>query len=136
MDEVAGLKDVTAFDVVMGIVYAVTAVVLIATAFILITRKYRVSKLEAVNKLEFITSRYNVYTNNTQFLFKVPFEMPVLLTLLDENRNPIEVLIKEKYGVGEHIYEFDIHKYSNGLFYLQLEADNVDMLRKIKINHA
>ena len=135
MDEVAGLNNSSAYDVIMGIVYGITAVVLIITSYIVFTRQFRRKKMEAINKLEFITSRYNVYTENSQFLFEVPFKMAIDLKLLDENEREIDVLINEEYSDGEHVYNFETTKYKNGIYFLKLSADNVDMLRKIKINH-
>ena len=135
MDEVAGLNDVNAFDIVMGLVYGVSAIVLVISAFVIYTRQFRRKKMEAINKLEFITSRYNVYTEQSQFLFKVPFNMVIQLDLLDEQENVVESLVNDEFTLGEHIYEFNVEKYNNGLYYLKLTADNVDMLRKIKINN-
>ena len=135
MDEVAGLNNSSTYDVVMGIVYGVSAFFLIVVSFIILTRKYRRKKMEAVNNLEFITSRYNVYTENSQFLFKVPFKMHIKLNLLNENDEPIEVLIDEEFEAGEHVYPFEALKYPNGLYFLDLKADNDNTLRKIKINH-
>jgi hypothetical protein len=135
MDADAGLNDVSTSDIIMGIVYGVSAIVLGVSAFMIYTKQFRRKKMEAVNKLEFITSRYNVYTEKSQFLFNVPFKMLIQLDLLDEQENVVESLVIEVFELGEHIYEFDVSKYSNGLYYLKLKADNVDMLRKIKINH-
>ena len=117
MDEVAGLNNSSAFDVIMGIVYGITAVVLIITSYIVFTRKFRRQKMEAVNKLEFITSRYNIYTENSQFLFEVPFKMAIDLKLLDENEREIDVLINEEYSDGEHVYNFETTKYKNGIIF-------------------
>lgn len=135
MDEVAGLNDSSAYDVIMGIIYGITAMVLLITSYIVFTKKFRRQKMEAINKLEFITSRYNVYTEKSQFLFDVPFKMAIDLKLLDENENEIDVLVNAEYDLGEHIYNFDVNKYPNGIYFLKLVADNVDMLRKIKIKH-
>ena len=135
MDEIAGLNDSSAYDVIMGIIYGITAIVLIVTSYIIFTRKFRRQKMEAINKLEFITSRYNVYTENSQFLFDVPFKMIIDLKLLDENENEVDALVNEEFEKGEHIYNFEVNKYANGIYFLKLAADNVDMLRKIKINH-
>lgn len=131
MNDAAGLNDSSFYDIAMGVFYAITALTLMVTAFIILTRKYRRNKIVAVNQLEFITSRYNVYTEDTQFLFNVPYDMHILLQLIDEN----ETLVNDDYTEGEHIYHFKISPYKTGLYYLKLHADNVDMLRKIKINH-
>ena len=135
MNDAAGLNDSSVFDVVMGILYGITAAVLIVTSYIILTRKYRRRKLEAINQLEFITSRYNVYDNDTQFLFNVPKETHIKLDLIDEYENIVETLVDSNFKEGEHIFEFKIKPYPTGLYYLKLHSDNVDMLRKIKINN-
>lgn len=137
MNEVAaGLNDSSAYDVIMGIVYGITALFLIITSYILFTRQFRRKKMEAVNKLEFVTSRYNVYTENSQFLFNVPFKMQVNLNLLNGEDKLIEVLVDSEFEQGEHVYNFNVNSFSNGHYFLQLKADNVDMLRKISIKHS
>jgi len=135
MNDAAGLNDSSIYDIAMGVFYAITALTLMVTAFIILTRKYRRNKIVAVNQLEFITSRYNVYTEDTQFLFNVPYDMHILLQLIDENEILVETLVNDDYTKGEHIYNFKVSNYKTGLYYLKLHADNVDMLRKIKINH-
>jgi len=134
MDNVAGLNDANSADIVRGVAYGVTAIILMITSYILYLKKYRASKTEVVNKLEFITSRYNIYTENVQFLYKVPFNMHISLNLTDEQDNIIEVLTNSDFEEGEHIFKFETSKYPNGVYYLDLKAKNVNMLRKIKIN--
>ena len=135
MDEVAGLNNSSAFDVIMGIVYGITAFVLVITSYILFTRRFRRQKMEAVNKLEFITSRYNIYKENSQFLFNVPFKMQINLNLLNEADEVTAVLVDAEFEKGEHVYNFNVDSFPNGHYFLQLKADNVDMLRKISIQH-
>jgi len=134
MDNVAGLNDANSADIVRGIAYGVTAIILMITSYVLYLKKYRASKTEVVNKLEFITSRYNIYTENVQFLYKVPFDMHISLNLTDEQDNIIEVLTNSDFEEGEHVFKFETSKYPNGVYYLDLKAENVKMLRKIKIN--
>jgi len=135
MDNVAGLNDASSADILMGVVYGVTAFVLIVVSFILFTRKYRRQKMEAINSLEFITSRYNIYKENAQFMFNVPYSMEIVVRLLDENDKEIDVLVNKVYEEGEHVYNFNVSNYPNGVYFLELKADNVNMLRKIKINN-
>jgi len=135
MNDAAGLNDSSFYDVAMGVFYAITALILIVTAFILLTRKFRRNKIVAINQLEFVTSRYNVYDGDTQFLFNVPHKMHINLQLIDDKENLIDTLVDDDFDEGEHIYHFKISPYQTGLYYLKLHADNVDMLRKIKINN-
>jgi hypothetical protein len=134
MDNVAGLNDANSQDIFRGIVYGITAIVLMITSYVLFTRKYRASKTEVVNTLEFITSRYNIYTENVQFLYKVPFKMHISLNLVDENENIVEVLTNSEFSEGEHVIKFESSKYANGFYFLELKAENINLLRKIKIN--
>ena len=135
MNDAAGLNDSSFYDVAMGVFYAITALVLIVVAFILLTRKFRRNKIVAINQLEFVTSRYNVYDEDTQFLFNVPHKMHINLQLIDDKENLIDTLVDDDFEEGEHIYHFKISPFKTGLYYLKLHADNVDMLRKIKINN-
>ena len=136
MDNVAGLNDASSQDIVRGIAYGFTAIILMITSYILYLKKYRASKTEVVNKLEFITSRYNIYNENVQFLYKVPFTMHISLNLTDENDTVIEVLTDTEFTSGEHVIQFETAKYPNGVYFLDLKAENINMLRKIKINMA
>ncbi len=135
MNDAAGLNDSSFYDVAMGVFYAITAIMLIVTAFVLITRQYRRKKIVAINQLEFITSRYNVYDEDTQFLFNVPHKMHIKLDLIDDKEQLVDALVDDEFEEGEHIYHFKISPYKTGLYFLKLHADNVDMLRKIKINN-
>lgn len=136
MDNVAGLNDANSQDIVRGIAYGITAIVLMVTSYILFLKKYRASKTDVINKLEFITSRYNIYTEDVQFLYKVPFAMHVSLNLTNEKDEIVEKLTDSEFSKGEHIIKFKTSKYPNGVYYLDLKAQNVKMLRKIKINMA
>ena len=90
--------------------------------------------MEAINKLEFITSRYNVYTEKSQFLFDVPFKMAIDLKLLDENENEIDVLVNAEYDLGEHIYNFDVNKYPNGIYFLKLSTKSgISVIKKMVV---
>jgi hypothetical protein len=134
MDNTAGLNDATNLDIIMGVLYGITALVLMFTAYVLFTKRFRRQKLEVVNSLKFTTSRYNVYSENGQFLLDVPTTMDVKLELLNEDESLNEVLIEKEFEEGEHIYKFDISKYETGFYYLKLSSSDIDLLRKIKIN--
>jgi len=136
MDNVAGLNDASSEDIVRGVAYGVTAIILMITSYVLYLKKYRASRTEVVNKLEFITSRYNIYHENVQFLYKVPFTMHISLNLTDENEKIVEILTNDEFTPGEHVIKFETEKYPNGIYFLELKAENINMLRKIKINMA
>ena len=135
MDNTAGLNDATNLDIIMGVLYGVTALMLMFTAYVLFIKRFRRQKLEVVNSLKFTTSRYNVYSENGQFLLDVPSKMNIKLELLNENESLNEILIEKEFDEGEHIYKFDITKYETGFYFLKLSSTDIDLLRKIKINH-
>ena len=136
MDEVAGLNDSSSVDVLRGIAYGLTAFMLIVVSYILFIKKYKRNKMEAVNALEFITSRYNIYTENSQFLIIMPKTANVIVNLLDESDNVKDELINQTIESGKFVYDFKTTSYPNGMYFLSLKSDGVNILRKIKINHT
>jgi len=134
-ENIQGLENVNTFDTIMGIVYGLTAVILLTLAYIVYTRKFRRRKLEAINQIEFITARYDIYSAKAQFLLVVPQETKITLSILDAREVEIEKLIDDTLNKGEHVLDFLPEKYGNGIYYLKLNADHVDILRKIKIEN-
>ena len=64
------------------------------------------------------------------------FQEKTNLFLLNETNDIIAVLVDAEFDSGEHIYNFNVDSFPNGHYFLQLKADNVDMLRKISIQHS
>lgn len=135
MEEIT-IDQVSNYEIIMGILYGVTAIVLLFTAYVLFIKRYKVQKTEAVNNIEFITSRYNIFTESAQFLFVVPNLSHIKLEVLDENEQYLNTLVDTEYEEGEHIFYFDINQFKSGIYFLKLTSENVNILRKIKINHA
>jgi len=133
MGSTAGLNDSSMFDVVMGIFYGITAVVLIVTAYIIYTKQFRRKKMEAVNRVNFITAQYNIYKTKTQLLVEVPIDMAIKVVLLDENEKETDILIDEVIAKGEKIISFDPSIYNPGSYFLELNAPSTHILKKIVI---
>ena len=133
MEETGGLNYATTFDVVMGVLYGISAVVLIATAYVIYTKQFRRKKLQEVDTINFVTARYNIYTEKTQLLIEVPKSVNVELNLLDENEKIADNLLSETLDKGEHIVIFDPKQYQPGLYYFSLKSESTTILKKIKI---
>ncbi len=134
MDNVAGLNDATTKEMIMGVLYGITAAVLLVTAYIYYTKRFRINKLEAVDQLQFITAQYHIYQEKTQLLIDLNTEMHVKLDLLDEDENLVKNLIDKSLTVGEHIIVFDPELYDNGIYYFNLNSVSTSILKKIRIN--
>jgi len=136
MESTAGLNDATTFDIVMGVLYGITAVILIATAYIIYTKQFRRKKMEVTETVKFVTARYGVYTEKVQLLIDAPHEMTVKLELLDINENQLTKLLDKTLNLGEHIIVFDPNDYDPGEYYFKLVAETTSILKKIKINRS
>ncbi len=134
MENTAGLNDASVSDIVMGILYGITAVVLIVTAYIIYTKQFRRKKMEEINSINFITAKYNIYKEKTQLLIESPDDIDVKLDLLDEKEDLVEVLLESKLEKGEHIIVFEPEKYNAGQYYFNLKSEGTTILKKIKIS--
>ena len=134
MESTAGLNDASTADIVMGILYALTAVVLIVTAYIIYTKQFQRKKMEAVESINFITAQYNIYKEKTQLLIESPSDIKVRLDLLDDKEELVSNLLDEVLERGEHIIIFDPQMYPQGQYYFNLKSDTTTILKKIKIS--
>ncbi len=96
-------------------------------------KRYKRNKLLAVNEVTFTTSRYNVYKKKTQFLIELSANMPVKLTLLDEDEQELKVLLDEELYAGENVTDFDPSDLKDGNYYLSLKTEGTSILRRIQI---
>jgi hypothetical protein len=135
MGNTAGLNDANTYDVVMGVLYAITAIVLLVTAYIIYTKQFRRQKMEAVQTVNFITAQYNIYKTKTQLLVEVPVMMEVVVRLLDADEKSVIDLLNGELSKGEHIIEFDPTNYENGNYFLKLESPTTQILKKITISN-
>ena len=133
MGDVAGLNNATTADVIMGFLYGLTAVVLLVTAYIIYTKQYRRQRMEAVDTINFITAKYNIYKEKTQLLIEVPSTLSVKIDLLDHEEKLIENLLDKELDKGEHIVVFDPKLYQGGQYYFRLISPATSILKKIKI---
>ena len=134
MGDTAGLNDASTYDIIMGVVYGITAAVLIVTAYIIYTKQFRRKKMEAVNTVHFETAKYNIYTKKTQLLVQVPVVMNIVVELLDGNENQVSTLLSGDLTEGEHIVEFDPTKYEKGAYFFKLVGPTTQILKKIVIS--
>jgi len=135
MGNAAGLNDASTYDIVMGVIYGVTAIFLIVVSYIVYTKQFRRQKMEAVSSVGFITAQYNIYKTKTQLLVDVPTEMKVNVDLLDKDEVAVTSLLNSTLQKGEHIIEFDPSKYNNGNYFLMLKAPTTQILKKIIISN-
>ena len=136
MGSTAGLNDASTFDVVMGVLYGITAVVLLVTAYIIYTKQFRRKKMEVINTVKFVTAQYNIYKTKTQLLVEVPADMALKVALLDDSEKETDVLVDEVVKKGERIIAFDPTDYHPGLYFLELTAPSTHILKKIIISQS
>ena len=131
MGNTAGLNNVSTYDVVMGLLYGITAVVLLVTAYLLYTKQFRRKKMEAVETINFVTAQYDIYKEKTQLLVEVPSEMLVKVMLLDKDENIVKLLLNSVLGKGEHIINFEPEQFDNGNYFFKMESPSSQILKKI-----
>ncbi|MFK8037629.1 MAG: hypothetical protein AB8B74_05015 [Crocinitomicaceae bacterium] len=133
MGNTAGLNDASTYDLIMGVLYGITAIVLIVTAYIIYTKQFRRQKMIASDAVKFVTAQYNIYKTKTQLLVEVPSDMDVKVSLLDCNESAVVVLLDQILPKGEHIIEFDPEEYNVGPYFFELVAPTTHVLKKIII---
>lgn len=133
MGDTAGLNDATTYDVILGLVFGVSAVFLIVIAYVLYTKRFRKQKMIAIDEINFITAKYNIYIEKAQLLIEAPRQLKVRLALLDKDESLVDLLFDGELNVGEHIIDFDPKKYENGQYYFKLDSEGTNILKKIKI---
>ncbi len=122
-------------DIILGVLYATGAIALLVASYRLYLKRFKRSKLEAINDVTLSTSRYDQYQTKTQFLVELNVEANVRLMLLDKDENETAVLLDKNLAAGDHLVDFDPLNYQNGDYYLSLKTENVSILRKIRIIH-
>ncbi len=120
-------------DIILGILYAVAAVMFFVVSYVYFIKRFKRNKLLAVNDVTLTTSRYDNYESKTQFLIELSKPLEVTLTLLDENEKEVEVLLVEELEAQENVVDFDPTKYQDGIYYLSLKTEGTSILRKINI---
>lgn len=120
-------------DIILGILYAVAAVMFFVVSYVYFIKRFKRNKLEAVNDVVLTTSRYDQYQNKTQFLIELSKQLKVRLCLLDEKEQEVAVLLDEELDPGENVVDFDPVNYQAGIYYLSLKTTGTSILRKISI---
>lgn len=117
----------------LGFLYATGATLLFITSYILYIKRFKRSKLLAVNEVTLTTSRYDVYSVKTQFLMELPKKVSVKLVLLNEQEQVVKTLVDEELDAGENVVDFDPALFEVGNYYLSLKTEGTSILRRIKI---
>ena len=120
-------------DIILGILYAVGAVMFFVVSYVYFIKRFKRNKLEAVNDVVLTTSRYDQYHNKTQFLIELSKELKVTLSLLDNKEQEVAVLLDEELDQGENVVDFNPLNYQAGIYYLSLKTTGTSILRKISI---
>lgn len=120
-------------DIILGIFYVTGAVALLIAAYLAYIRKFKRAKLEAISMTELVTSRENIFSAKTQFLLILPQQKQVKLSLLNEQEEVVKVLLEKTYAAGEHPFDFDPTGEKAGKYYLYLEAEDTNIMRRIFI---
>ena len=136
MGDSAGLNDASTFDIIMGVIYGITAALLIVTAYIIYTKQFRKKKMEAMNSIRFETAKYNIYSEATQLLIEVPSTMVVELDLLNGEEKLVDSLFNGNILAGEKIINFNPRNFKEGSYYFKLQAPGTSVLKKIIISHS
>jgi len=120
-------------DIIFGILYASAAIFLFVASYRLYLKRFKRSKLLAVNEVIFTTSRYDGYSTKTQFLIELTNATKVCVRLLDENEEEVAELLNDELPKGENVLDFDPILYPEGVYYLSLITEGTTILRRIKI---
>ncbi|MBI3133067.1 MAG: hypothetical protein HYZ14_00185 [Bacteroidetes bacterium] len=122
-------------EVLVIILYVTGAVLLMLAAYLIYLKKYRRrGRMEMLNNIEFITSRYDTYHAKTRFLLQLPKPCGVDLNLLDASEKQVRVLLQGNLEAGQHTIVFDPSDFENGTYFLSLKTDSTSVLRKITID--
>ncbi|NOQ72042.1 MAG: hypothetical protein GQ574_08580 [Crocinitomix sp.] len=121
-------------DIILGILYALAAVMLFVVSYVYFIKRFKRNKMLAVNDVVLTTSRYDQYENKTQFLIELSKQLKITLRLLDDKEQEVAVLLDEELEPGENVVDFDPLNYQDGIYYLSLKTDGTSILRKISIN--
>jgi hypothetical protein len=124
-----------AVDTVRIILYITAFIFLLIAAYMLYLRRYRRGTLEALNNVTFVTSRYDKYSAKSQFLVDLPNDSKIILKVLDQSENPVKDLLNGEFEAGQHTIMFNPAEFQNGIYYLSLQTDNANVLRKITIEN-
>lgn len=121
------------WKIVLGVVYLLSALLILGIAYFIFLKRFKRAKLEALNTVSLITSRENVFKGKTRFLIVAPNNCLVKVDLLDHNEQLIRTLIEVQVENEEHPFDFDPAEFESGKYYLSLTSDNAKILRSITV---
>lgn len=75
----------------------------------------------------------NPFNPTTNFKFGIPKSGSVNITLYDMLGREMEKLVNENLTAGEYLVDFDASKYSSGVYYYKLTADEFTQTRKMML---
>src|SRR5688500_2058424 len=94
-------------DTVRSVFYVTGMLLLIIAAYMLYLRQFKRGTLEAMNNVNFITSRYDKYSAKSQFLVDLPNNSKIVLMLLDRFESPVKELLNGDFEAGQHTVMFN-----------------------------
>ncbi|MBK7128905.1 MAG: hypothetical protein IPM74_02845 [Crocinitomicaceae bacterium] len=130
-----GMQDT--ISVLLVVLYLTAGLMLMVAAYVIYLRVYsKRGRLERLNNITFTTSRYEVYHEKTDFLLDLPNASNIKIVLLDSNHQELCSLLDAQLDAGRHLIEFDPHDFDNGTYFISLNSDSTNLLRKITIDKA
>lgn len=123
----------TTLDIVLSVLYASAAILLLITAYRIYLKRFKRAKLQALNAINLITSKDNIFKSPTKFLIEAPLKGQVKIELLDRDENLVKTLIDIDLPQEEFPFDFDPTEFEPGKYYLYLTTDNAKIQRGISI---
>lgn len=130
-----GMQDT--ISVLLVVLYITAGLMLMVAAYVIYLRVYsKRGRMEMLNNITFTTSRYEVYHEKTDFLLDLPKASKVKIVLLDKNHQELYTFLDEQLEAGRHMILFDPNDFDNGTYFISLNSDSTNLLRKITIDKA
>ena len=106
------------WKIALGVLYVITSIVLILSAYYYYIRKFKRNKLKALSGVSLITSRENIFSSKTRFLIISPEICSVKIDILDSEENFLKTLLDEEIDNGELPFDFNPEDFGSGKYYL------------------
>lgn len=119
--------------IILTILYITGAIFLLVVSYMLYIKRFKKSKLLAVNEVVFTTSRYDTFEVKTQFLIELSENMLVTLKILDADEQEVRTLLNKELNKGQNVLDFYPAEFEDGIYFLSLETTGTLITRKIKI---
>lgn len=119
--------------IILTILYITGAIFLLIVSYMLYIKRFKKSKLLAVNEVVFTTSRYDTFEVKTQFLIELSENMLVTLKILDADEQEVRTLLNKELNTGQNVLDFYPAEFEDGIYFLSLETTGTLITRKIKI---